>query len=182
MTCSRIFSKRQSSPSARATGILHVEERATPRRFALRQQTYSDPGRRFFRTLPDADSHRQDAKLRARGERLRRTEHSQLSCAWRCNGRSVRVGIVPLFQVYPVFVPLFSLNRSFPGLIGLLGVLPVRLLVRIFIWFLSAHGIAPQRAERNCSSTGPDRSCTAARCECSTTAWPGGPDFSAHGD
>src|SRR6267378_3958981 len=74
------------------------------------------------------------------------------------NGRSVRVGIVPLFQVYPVFVPLFSLHRSFPGLIGLLGVLPVGMLARILIWFLFAHGIAPQRAERNCSSTGPARS------------------------
>ena len=50
------------------------------------------------------------------------------------NGRSVRFGIVPLFQVYPVFVSLFSLNRSFPGLISLLGVLPVGLLARIIAW------------------------------------------------
>ncbi len=85
-------------------------------------------------------------------------ERSPAAAAWRSNGRSVRVGIVPLFQVYPVFVPLFSLHRSFPGFIGLLGVLPVGMLARILIWFLFAHGIARQRAERNCSSTGPDRS------------------------
>ena len=86
------------------------------------------------------------------------TSAVRAAAAWRSNGRSVRVGIVPLFQVYPVFVPLFSLHRSFPGLIGLLGVLPVGMLARILIWFLFARGIAPQRAERNCSSTGPDRS------------------------
>ena len=86
------------------------------------------------------------------------TSAVRAAAAWRSNGRSVRVGIVPLFQVYPVFVPLFSLHRSFPGLIGLLGVLPVGMLARILIWFLFAHGIARQRAERNCSSTGPDRS------------------------
>src|SRR5712672_3609005 len=49
---SRIFSKWQSSPSASATGLLHVEERATSQRFALRQHT-SDPGRRFLRKLLD---------------------------------------------------------------------------------------------------------------------------------
>jgi hypothetical protein len=69
----------------------------------------------------------------------------------------VRVGIVPLFQVYPFFVPLFSLNRSFPGLIGLLGVLPIRLLARIFIWFF-AHGIAPQKARMQLFKQGPARS------------------------
>ena len=53
-------------------------------------------------------------------------------------GQSVRVGIVPLFQVYLVVAPLF--NRFFPGLIGLLRVLPVRLPARIVVWFLFAHG------------------------------------------
>jgi hypothetical protein len=69
----------------------------------------------------------------------------------------VRVGIVPLFQVYPVLVPLFSLNRSFPGVIGLLGVLPIRLLARILIWFF-AHGIAPQKARTQLFKRGPARS------------------------
>jgi hypothetical protein len=55
-------------------------------------------------------------------------------------GQSVRVGIVPLFQVYLVVAPLFFLNRFFPGLIGLLRVLPVRLPARIVVWFLFAHG------------------------------------------
>jgi hypothetical protein len=33
------------------------------------------------------------------------TSAVRAAAAWRSNGRSVRVGIVPLFQVYPVFVP-----------------------------------------------------------------------------
>jgi len=48
------------------------------------------------------------------------TSAVRAAAAWRSNSRSVRIGIVPLFQVYPVFVPLFSLHRSFPGLIGLI--------------------------------------------------------------
>ena len=93
--------------------------------------------------IQSASYPRSASKIVCGSKALRRTEHSQLSCAWRSNGRSVRVGIVPLFQVYPVFVPLFSLHRSFPGLIGLLGVLPVGILARILIWFLCSW---------NCSS------------------------------
>src|SRR3977135_3753689 len=49
----RIFESDNRRRQPSETGLLHVEERATPQRFALRQQTHSDPGRRFPRKLPD---------------------------------------------------------------------------------------------------------------------------------
>jgi hypothetical protein len=58
---------------------------------------------------------------------------------------SMRVCFVPFFQIgRRAGSLLFFFSRSLPGLIGLLGVLPVGLLAWVVVWFFFAH-VAPRQ-------------------------------------